>query len=272
MTQKQSIQMKISDLLYKINKRLQHPYLMRYIDQPVIDEDKLLLTYIILNEKELAEEDLDKYAISTMLVQIALDTHESITSNEVIADHDKKNRQLTVLAGDYYSSLYYYLLSDMKDLSMIRTLAQAIQEINENKMQYYKNDHQSIENSMENIHRIESSLLLKTADHFHLPLWKGIADEFLFMKRMLIERKNIQDNTYTPLAAKIMNHMNRSKAGWLSLKNQILEVIDSYILHSKRRLEKLWAEEPVMYTILEHRIEEYIQQSGFRTKKYAEEG
>lgn len=270
--QKQEMDLKISDLIHKINKRLQHPYLMRYIENPVIDEDKLLLTYIILKEKDLPEEELDNYAVSTMLVQIALDTHERITSYEVSTDEDKKNRQLTVLAGDYYSSLYYYLLSEIKDLAMIRTLAQAIQEINENKMQYYKNDRQSIENSMENIHRIESSLLLKTADYFHLPLWKGIADEFSFMKRMLVERTHIQNNHYTPLAAKIMNHLNRSKVSWLSLKIQILEVVDSYILHSKARLEKLWSQEPIMYSILERRIEQYIDQSGFRNKKYAEEG
>lgn len=270
--QKYEMDLKISDLLQKINKRLQHPYLMRYIEKPVIDEDKLLLTYIILKEKDLPEEELDNYAISTMLVQIALDTHERITSHEVTTDEDKKNRQLSVLAGDYYSSLYYYLLSEIKDLSMIRTLAQAIQEINENKMQYYKNDRQSIETSMENIHRIESSLLLKTADHFHLPLWKGIADEFSFMKRMLIERSEIQNNHYTPLAAKVMNHLNRSKTSWLSLKFQILEVIDSYILHSKERLEKLWSQEPIMYTVLERKIDHYIKESGFLKKKYAEEG
>ncbi len=263
---------KISELLLQINQKLQHPYLMRFIDEPVIDEDKLLLTYIMLKDKELSEIELEYYAVSTMLVQVALDTHEKINSHDLTGEYDKKNRQLTVLAGDYYSSLYYYLLSEIKDLSMIRTLAQAIQEINENKMQYYKNENQSIENSMENIHRIESSLLLKTAEHFHLPLWKGIADEFTFMKRMLMERKSIQNNTYTPLVAKIMNQFNRSKGGWLSLKNQILEVIDSYILHSKIRLEKLWAEEPVMHLMLENRIEQYIEQSGFRVKKYAEEG
>ncbi|MCF6137579.1 heptaprenyl diphosphate synthase component 1 [Pseudalkalibacillus berkeleyi] len=272
MMQNQEIEAKISDLLIKINKRLQHPYLMRYIEKPIIDEDKLLLTYIILNEKGLSEEELDNYAMSTMLVQVALDTHERITSQDLSSDEGRKNRQLTVLAGDYYSSLYYFLLSELKDLSMIRALAQAIQEINENKMQFYMNDNQSIENSMENLHRIESTLLLKTADYFHLPLWKGIADEFFFMKRMLHERSHVINNTYTPLTAKIMHHLNRSKGNWLSLKNQILDIIDSYILHSKGRLEKLWSQEPVMHTVLERRLEQYIKHSGFRMKKYAEEG
>ncbi|WP_257347706.1 heptaprenyl diphosphate synthase component 1 [Pseudalkalibacillus decolorationis] len=262
----------ITTLMNKINKRLQHPYLMLFIEDPVIDEDKLLLIHIMLNEKDLSEEEREQYAVSTMLVQIALDTHEKVTLHDVIEDADVKNRQLTVLAGDYYSSWYYHLLSEIKDLSMIRTLAQAIQEINENKMQFYKNKQQSIEKSMENLHRIESTILLKTADHLHLPLWKGIADEFLFMKRLLNERTSIMNNDFTPMAKKISHQLTRSKSNWNGIKQQILEIVDGYLFHSKNRLEKLWSEEPVMYGLLDQKMKQYIDRSGLRMERYVEEG
>ncbi|WLD91830.1 heptaprenyl diphosphate synthase component 1 [Alkalihalobacillus sp. AL-G] len=262
----------ISTLMHNIDQRLQHPYLMRFIDRPVIDEDKLLLVHIMLSEKDLSKKEREQYAVSTMLVQIALDTHEKVTNHDVNEDSDIKNRQLTVLAGDYYSSWYYHLLSGIKDLSMIRTLAQGIQEINENKMQLYKNEQQSIEKSMDNLRRIESTLLLKTAEHFHLPLWKGIADEYLFMKRLLNERKSIMNNEFTPLAKKISNQLARSKANWHGLKQQLLEILDGYLFHSKSRLEKLWSEEPLMHGLLDQRMRNYTKRSGLPIERYAEEG
>jgi heptaprenyl diphosphate synthase len=262
----------ITTLIQSIRKRLKHPYLMRFIDSPVIDEDKLLLIHLMLSEKDLTEKEREQYAVSIMLVQIALDTHEKVTTHDVVEDDDVKNRQLTVLAGDYYSSWYYHLLAEIKDLSMIRTLAQGIQEVNENKMQLYKNEQQSIEKSMENLRRIESTLLLKSAEHFYLPLWKGIADEYLFMKRLLKERSRIMNNEFTPLAKKISNQLARSKANWQSLKNQLLEIVDGYVVHSKNRLEKLWSEEPLMHGLLDQRMHNYIKQSGLQVERYAEEG
>jgi heptaprenyl diphosphate synthase len=266
------IHKELANIKESITEKMKHSYIMKYIDVPVIDEDKLLLLYIMYREKRIAEDSLEDYLITTMLVQIALDTHESVSLQSLTSDYSKKNRQLTVLAGDYYSGLYYHLLAELSDLTMIRILAQAIQEMNENKMQFYQNDNQETENAIENIRRIEASLLLKTAEHLHLPLWKGIADEFLLIKRLLTERKSYLEGRFTPLLVKISKHLQTNKNINKVKPKQVLSVLDSYIKHSRLRIEKFWLEQPTMKSFLEHRLDYYFKNAGFIPEFMVEEG
>ena len=68
-----------------------------------------LFLFQLMDHLELSYSEMQNYALSTMLIQIALDTHEHISNESV----EEKNRQLTVLAGDYFSGLYYKLLADI---------------------------------------------------------------------------------------------------------------------------------------------------------------
>lgn len=120
-------------------EKLRHPYFINYIEEPFIDEEKIALLYGALKSANLHIEQIEHYVVTIMLVQIALDTHERVSNKageEEIEFH--KCRQLTVLAGDYYSGLYYYLLSMNRDIVLIRALAEGIKEINEHKIMLYQ--------------------------------------------------------------------------------------------------------------------------------------
>ena len=125
-----------------IEEQLHHSYLKEYIDQPYIDRDRiyfLLLPFI--NEGRTMSKEVVQWISTAMLLQIALDTHEKVT----ISERDSlKERQLTVLAGVYFSSLYYKILAETDDVELICNLAKAIKEINESKISIYKNEHKSI--------------------------------------------------------------------------------------------------------------------------------
>ena len=123
---------------------------------------KIALLYGALKSANLHIEQIEHYVVTIMLVQIALDTHERVSNKageEEIEFH--KCRQLTVLAGDYYSGLYYYLLSMNRDIVLIRALAEGIKEINEHKIMLYQKAHETTDDIMKSIATIESALLQK---------------------------------------------------------------------------------------------------------------
>ncbi|ATI62622.1 heptaprenyl diphosphate synthase [Bacillus cereus] len=181
-------------------EKLRHPYFINYIEEPFIDEEKIALLYGALKSANLHIEQIEHYVVTIMLVQIALDTHERVSNKageEEIEFH--KCRQLTVLAGDYYSGLYYYLLSMNRDIVLIRALAEGIKEINEHKIMLYQKAHETTDDIMKSIVTIESALLQKTCDHFQLSHWKPFITYVLGGNRLQKEIQLYADKQHSPV-------------------------------------------------------------------------
>ena len=184
----------------KLMEKLRHPYFINYIEEPFIDEEKIALLYGALKSANLHIEQIEHYVVTIMLVQIALDTHERVSNKageEEIEFH--KCRQLTVLAGDYYSGLYYYLLSMDRDIVLIRALAEGIKEINEHKIMLYQKAHETTDDIMKSVVTIESALLQKTCDHFHLSHWKPFITYVLGGNRLQKEIQLYADKQHSPV-------------------------------------------------------------------------
>lgn len=183
----------------KLLSKMHRPFVAKFVDSPQIDEDKIAFLYFLLHDHVKEQEIADVYLYATMFVQTALDTHEFVSEGEMFCDEVRKNRQLTVLSGIYYSSFYYVILAQAGEIAAIKWLANAIEEINEQKMKLYQQDFKTIEQIIESIKIAETNLLLAFTKQFNSDKEEMFAKEFFFIKRYLKEEELLLNNQFSLL-------------------------------------------------------------------------
>ncbi|WP_382397269.1 heptaprenyl diphosphate synthase component 1 [Lentibacillus salinarum] len=189
----QTSNMEISHLKALIKDKMHHDYIEKYVRIPQLDEDKLYMLISILNNTALPGDRKEYYIVTAMLIQMALDTHDLVpnTANPAPNDNDEKAKQLSVLAGDYYSGLYYLILSEIEEINMTRVLATAITEINELKMQLYYKTFDSFETFIDVLKAMESRLTVRTASFAGETAISSIAAEWLIVRKLMIVKNRI---------------------------------------------------------------------------------
>jgi heptaprenyl diphosphate synthase len=267
------IRQKYTIIREQVEKSIYDAYLLQYIDTPIIDEDKLLILISIMDRLELSFNEIQNYALSTMLIQIALDTHEHITDSSV----EEKNRQLTVLAGDYFSGLYYKLLAESEDILMIKALSKGIKEVNENKISVYQKESEGTEKLMTSIKLIESSLLTNLAKYFEVDLWNDFLANLLLFKRLLNEKRQYlqaEGSLLFEVLEKIIFPINDYKMKELSREQQthLLMICDHNLEMTKQIIEKGLKQLPYLNDFLEKRIISILSQYQPYAKTFVEEG
>lgn len=243
----QNSDIEIAQLKEEIQQKIHHPYLMKFIKAPSIDEDKLVLLYSFMRQARVNKKEMSNIIVAVMLVQIALDTHDSVSVDKVEEDSlEMKSRQLTVLAGDYYSGLYYYLLAQFNDIPIIQILAEAIKVINEQKIKVYRNK-MTVEEFLNSVQIVESFLLQKTARFYHIPSMEEIVSDFCLMKRMMSERNQfLQTGTsilFEVIKKDLSESVHYSKQSKKGRFDQAIFVCDQYlteiIVDLKRKIENI---------------------------------
>lgn len=231
-----------AELKDNIQQALHHPYIFKHVEPPVIDDDKLLLLCSITDEtnSKIRKETI----ISTMLVQTALDIHERILYIDLVLN-DHKTRQLTVLAGDYYSSLYYERLTAINEQQLIRLLAQGIKEINELKTLFLYGENIKVPKLLSTQSKIESNII----NQFSIAtIGKEISTEFkllLLLKRLLNEKmleEKSEHSLWTHLFGRHLNKIKPSNNIELLSANMYKETrqtVDSIIFKKYRKLKTL---------------------------------
>lgn len=233
-----------------IEDKIQHDYLDNIIQKPTIDEIKLELLYIIMKQSNLPEPKKERYILSTIFVQMALDTHQTvpIKNNRADSSSNQRNRQLTVLAGDYYSGLFYSLLSETEDFPVIHILATAIKEINEYKMRFYYNVIDTIDEAIDLLMKIESLLITRMLNHVQaIPNSdSAIIENVIILNTLLREKNLIISNDRSPLLENLFMSMGLE----LDSRDKLDTIIDEKI----NAIEKSIAEIPKQFVTLKNDV------------------
>lgn len=273
----QNFHMKLESVRDQLSNRLFHSYLLQNIGAPVIDEDRLLLLVSFFDQIGLTKDEIDNYSVTTMLLQIALDTHENVQNSKPGEELGLKHRQLTVLAGTYYSGLFYQHLAHVKDIRMITTLAAGVKEVNEHKISVYRKDADAIDKLMESVKMVESSLFMRITDQFESVAWKELASNLLFIKRMIQEKDHfLRSGTSVVFDGlkKLSFPKNTQELPKISTEQQkyLLSICERYIDFSITMIESSLKKLPAINYLMKERLDEILGQHRSITKFTLEEG
>lgn len=124
-------------IIEQIYSRISQSFVEAYVDVPRVAENRLALLYLFLLEQGMTKERASIFCTATGLIQLGLDMHEKVANTYEPTITAERIRQLTVLAGDYYSSRYYQLLAEEGEIKAVEVLSGAVQRVNEAKMRLY---------------------------------------------------------------------------------------------------------------------------------------
>lgn len=269
------IQTKLAELKELVDLRAFHPYLIKNINAPNIDEDKLLLLISMLDQLQLSNKEMDAYITAAMLIQLALDTHDHVRINSF--NENLKNQQLTVLAGDYYSGLYYKYLSEVDNILLIRELSKGVKEINENKIMVYEQYQTNDISDLINCFRvIEGALFEKLIGFFQITPWKDYSLNFLLVKRLMREKNQFLKTGSSACLNALVNiifqiDQNRTVSSKDNEK-RLLQVFDQMINQAIDLMEKGKVNLPHLNKLLKERTLCLIDEHQSRVKTFVEEG
>ncbi|KHD85778.1 heptaprenyl diphosphate synthase component 1 [Bacillus ginsengihumi] len=266
-------QQQVAAIKESIRKEVTQDYLKKYIETPYIDEDRILLLISSIANQTITEHEKEQSIVATMLIQIALDTHEKITN----LDEALKNRQLTVLAGDYFSSLYYKLLSNMSNVQLINILAKAIQTVNEYKVLVYKMEATDIDGFIDNLKKTESIIATEFIQFFDgNSSFVSLSEEMLLLNRLIREKEKAISGKHSILFEALINFcLPNIELSFQKLKRdlkiELFKIANRYIEQSMQCIEKEIANLPTINSLLNQRIKSLIQRTN-TTSIILEEG
>lgn len=261
----------LSEIMHRVKQNAEHPYVQQYVDLPPVSQLRLQLLYLFLHDQDIPEELIIKYCVSVTLIQMGLDSHQEVPLS---ADNNLKNvrsRQLLVLAGDYFSSRYYFLLAEVEDTDTIKALAASIQAINEAKMNlYYRMQKKKMDgqNYLSYVNVIDASLYLSFVSRYPSSsghAWTSLIENLVLAERLLEEYRTYKwENKVQGYLSLVWDHRETHRS-----VQHLINKVDG-LLHSSMELSAHLKKQDTREEIL-FLIAAYAKEMDLTPSKKAEE-
>jgi heptaprenyl diphosphate synthase len=199
-----------------VKKYTEYDMIRQHTELPEFPDFRTRLLFAFLNKHDRLKSSSELYALVTSLVQLALDTHDMVAiTSDAKEKKAARSRQLKVLAGDYFSSRFYHLLSQAGQIELIRVLSGAICEVNRLKMNLYMMMKQlkvTAEEYIQHSVAIRSRLFLSFAsmmEEMYHKVWPDVLDSFTRCELLFEEL----------FRAESMEHFHGSWGYWHIMQN-----------------------------------------------------
>jgi len=180
--------MKPYRLLETSRKYTEYDMIQKHTGVPEFPDTRVHLLHAFLNMKD--QDDTvshrgELFPLVAGIVQMAMDTHDMIDTLAVHQEEEAmRARQLNVLAGDFFSSRFYELLSKAGEIEMISLLSAAICETNRLKMNLYhdvQSEQFTTEQYVQSLTQLKMELFILFTPYISTEvaeLWKALLFDF----------------------------------------------------------------------------------------------
>src|SRR5690606_30006102 len=118
----QQIHSKITLLEIDVLKAVKQRTLEKFTEGPSVERARLFFLLLPFFDKKDWSVEIEASAKTVSIVYAALHAHDRVIEDSLAT----KKQQLTVLAGDFYSGIYYQMLANRENVTLIQRLAKAI--------------------------------------------------------------------------------------------------------------------------------------------------
>jgi heptaprenyl diphosphate synthase len=253
-----------------LKAKMRHDYLEQYVDVPTLDRDRLLLLVLPFEDQDRSKDEMNQIVSSVILVQTALDIHENFN----IKQTSLKERQLSVLAGDYYSGLYYLLLSQSNDISLITELAKGIRTINEKKVILFEKNHREVDDFFMDVKSVENGLMEPYFQYMNREDLHKLSGEFLLLRKIVKEKDALLFNKTTNFYESIRRILKRQTSSHHHVSIEtVVTLLEEKIIQTQNKLLNVIKNSTNLPLVVEEHIHEWMNAHLKNNNKlFVEEG
>jgi heptaprenyl diphosphate synthase len=154
-------EVRFENVAERVKEYIDHSFLDKAQVHPITSRFHFDVASAILQSSGVPPTESQRILEALLLLEQGLSIHDDVDG------HPDEKRQLHVLAGDYCSSQYYWILARLNDAALLDALCSAVIDINEAKMSWCSLPiHVSSDMYMELQEIIHGQLLFALADHF----------------------------------------------------------------------------------------------------------